>query len=138
MEQTVRVQKVFEDGTAKVSCIRQSACSGDCHQCARCGAAKEQVCLIAGNPIGARPGDLVTVSSDSGAVLRNAFVLYIIPLVMFFLGYCLGALLWKQGAAVGCAGFAAGIILAVVYDRRVVKRKKTEYRITGFAKMPES
>ena len=40
MEQKVRVKKVNSDGTAQVLHIRQSACSGDCHQCAGCGAAE--------------------------------------------------------------------------------------------------
>ena len=138
MEQTVCVEAVFENGTARVSCVRQSACSGDCHKCAGCGAAKERLDFLAGNPIGAKPGDVVIVRSDSGAVLRSALVLYIAPLVLFFLGYCLGNVLWSAGAAAGCAGFAAGIALAVIYDRLVVRKEKTKYLITGFASISES
>ena len=41
MEQLVRVREVYEDGTAQVLCIRESACSGDCHKCAGCGAVQE-------------------------------------------------------------------------------------------------
>ena len=132
MEQTVRVKKVNSDGTAQVLHIRQSACSGDCHQCAGCGAAEESLMLTARNPIGARPGDLVVIRSESGPVLTAAAVLYILPLVLFFLGYILG-MTWQLGALVGGLAFALGIVLAVVYDRLVAKKRKTVYTITGYA-----
>ena len=45
----------------------------------------------------------------------------------------LGAALWARGALTGCAGFALGIGLAVVYDRKIVKKQKNEYIITGYA-----
>lgn len=132
MEQTVRVKKVNSDGTAQVLHIRQSACSGDCHQCAGCGAAEESLMLTARNPIGARPGDLVVIRSESGPVLTAAAVLYVLPLVLFFLGYILG-MTWQLGALVGGLAFALGIALAVVYDRLVAKKRKTVYTITGYA-----
>lgn len=132
MEQTVRVKKVNSDGTAQVLHIRQSACSGDCHQCAGCGAAEESLMLTARNPIGARPGDLVVIRSESGPVLTAAAVLYVLPLVLFFLGYILG-MTWQLGALVGGLTFALGIVLAVVYDRLVAKKRKTVYTITGYA-----
>ena len=53
MEQLVRVRTCNPDGTAEVVCVRESACSGDCHKCSGCGAAKETILLEAQNPIGA-------------------------------------------------------------------------------------
>ena len=61
MEQLVRVREVHNDGTAAVVHIRESACSGDCHKCSGCGAAKETVLFTADNPIGAAVGDFVKV-----------------------------------------------------------------------------
>ena len=135
MEQTVRIKEVYSDGTALVVHIRQSACSGDCHQCAGCGAAEESLTLNARNHIGAQPGDLVTIRSESGPVLTAAAVLYVLPLVLFFVGYLLGTL-WNLGALVGGLSFAAGVALAVVYDRLVAKKKETVYTITGYAGNP--
>ena len=132
MEQIVRVREVFDDGSATVIRVRESACSGDCHQCSGCGAAQQTVVFRAVNAIGARPGQLVTIKSDSGPVLAAAAVLYMIPLLLFFAGYILGALLWQQGALTGCAAFALGIVLAAVYDRKVARKKETVYTITGF------
>ena len=133
MTQTVRVQKLFDDGTAQVVCVRQSACSGDCHKCSGCGAVQEAVTLMARNTIGARPGELVVIESESGPVLAAAAVLYILPLVLFFLGYLLGSLQWGKGPLCGCIGFVLGIALSVLYDRTAVKKKDTIYTIVGYA-----
>ena len=132
MEQLVRVKETFEDGTAMVVHVRESACSGDCHKCSGCGAAKETILLKASNPIGARRGDLVKLESETGPVLKAAAVLYMLPMVLFFAGYALGDALWGLGALTGGIGFAAGIVLAVVYDRKIGKTDKTGYTITGF------
>lgn len=133
MEQLVRVKAVYENGTAQVICIRESACSGDCHKCSGCGAAKEAVVLTADNPIGAKRGDLVKVESDSGPVLKAAVVLYLIPLVLFFLGYWLGSVLGLPPALIACLGFVLGGGIVVAYDRLVVKRANLNYTITAFA-----
>ncbi len=131
MEQKAKVRTVRDDGTAQVVVIRESACSGDCHKCSGCGAAKETIVFDAVNAIGAAPGDVVTVTSETGPVLAGAAVLYMVPLVLFFLGYFLGDLAGLGGLG-GGAGFVLGILLAAVYDRKVTSRKKTEYTITGY------
>lgn len=133
MEQRVRVKETYSDGTALVVHIRESACSGDCHKCSGCGAAKEAILLKARNPIGARPGSLVNIHSESGPVLKAAAVLYMLPLVLFFLGYLLGAVTVNMGGLVGILGFILGVLLAVGYDRKIGKNQKTEYTITGFS-----
>ena len=134
MQQLVRVRQTHEDGTATVIHVRESACSGDCHKCSGCGAAKEAIVLEARNPIGAKPGDLVTVESETGPVLKAAAVMYLLPMVLFFAGYALGAVLWQQGGLIGGLAFLASIGLAVVYDRKVVKKQNTGYTIIRFAK----
>lgn len=134
MEQLVRVRKNFDDGTAQVVHVRESACSGDCHKCSGCGAAKEAVLFTADNPIGAEIGDLVRVESESAPVLKAATVLYMVPLALFFLGYCLGQRLNGWGAAGGGLGFLLGIGIVVAYDRTVMKRRELHYKITALVK----
>lgn len=131
MTQLVKVQKTFADGTAQVVLVRESACSGDCHKCSGCGAAKETVTVIARNPIGASVGDMVHVEAASGPVLAAAAVLYIVPLAFFLAGYAIGNI-WNLGALLGCLAFAVSIGLAVVYDRCVMKKRETVYTITGY------
>lgn len=132
MEQKVKVHSVNTDGTARVLVIRESACSGDCHKCSGCGAAKETLIFDAVNTIGAKPGEVVIVKSETGPVLRGAAVLYMVPLLLFFLGYFIGEQ-FSMGGLGGVIGFVAGIVLAVVYDRKVEGKNKTVYTITGYA-----
>ena len=129
MEQKVMVRKALPDGTAQVVPIRESACSGDCHKCSGCGAAKETITFVAADPIGAKPGDVVTVRSDTAPVLRGAAVLYVLPLVLFLVGYLVTMSGWG-----GCAGFLLGIGAVIVYDRLVAKKEQIQYTITGYAR----
>ena len=133
MEQLVRVKETYDDGTAQVYLVRQSACSGDCHKCSGCDAATEAMVFKARNAIGAVCGDMVKVESATGPVLQAAMVLYMVPLVLFFVGYAIGDVLWGLGGLVGCLSFVAAIALAVLYDCKVMKKKNIEYTITGFA-----
>ena len=135
MEQLVRVKQVHEDGTATVVHTRLSACSGDCHKCSGCGAAREVMLLKAENPIGAKPGSLVKIRSCSAPVLKAAVVLYVLPLVLFFLGWAIGAWLGIAPGLSGGLGFFLGILLVVVYDRRIAK-KKTVYTIEELVQAP--
>ena len=133
MEQLVKVRRVFPDGTAEVLLVRESACSGDCHKCSGCGAAKETMIFTAKNTINAATGDLVKVESATGPVMKAAAVLYVLPLVLFFLGYYLGTLPGAFGGVGGCLGFVLGIALVVIYDRKVVKKSNLGYTITAYA-----
>ena len=133
MEQIVRVRNTHDNGMATVIHVRESACSGDCHKCSGCGAAQETMVFDAFNGIGAGPGDLVVVRSETAPVMKAVGVFYVLPMVLFFAGYWLGNVLWRLGALVGCLGFAGGIALAVAYDRVFAKKESITYTITGFA-----
>ncbi len=130
MERIVRVRTVHDDGTADVTIVRESACSGDCHRCAGCGAASEVLTVRAVNAVGARPGELVKMVSDSAPVLKAAAIVYLVPFVLFFAGYFLG------GALAACALFALGIGLAVGYDRLVLRRQKESYTLVAYNDSP--
>ena len=132
MEQIVQVRQTYADGMAQVVHVRQSACSGNCHQCAGCGSAEETLMFTASNPLGAVTGDVVRIESASAPVLRGAAVMYMLPLALFFLGYLLGSLTWQLGALTGGIAFLLGIALVILYDRRVAAKQKTVYTITGF------
>jgi positive regulator of sigma E activity len=53
------------------------------------------------------------------------------PLVLFLAGY-LALYTWQQGMLGGLAGFALGVLLAVLYDRKVAKKNKPQYTIVGY------
>lgn len=132
MEQIVRVKEAHNNGTATVMLQRESACSGDCHKCSGCGAAKEVMIFEAQNPIGAGRGDLVVIESQTGPVMKAVGVFYVLPLVLFFVGYFLGDALLGMGGLVACLSFVGAIALTVVYDRRIAKKEQV-HTITGYA-----
>ena len=133
MEQIVKVRRLLPDGMAEVIRIRESACSGDCHKCAGCGAAQQTMLFSAHNQIGAKPGDMVVVESDTGTVLKGAVLLYMLPLLTFLSAYIAGENLWGLGILSGIVGFILGMIPIKLYDRHLAK-KGTVYTIKAFAK----
>lgn len=132
MEQIVRVKERYNNGTATVILQRESACSGDCHKCSGCGAAKEVMIFEAQNPIGAGKGDLVVIRSETGPVMKAVGVFYVLPLLLFFLGYYIGYQ-FGMGGLVGGLGFFLAIALSVVYDRKVAQKENTVHTIIGYA-----
>ena len=133
MEQIVRVHRLHPDGRADIILVRESACSGDCHKCSGCGAAKETMIVTAENPIRAQVGDFVTLTSDTASIMKAVVAVYLVPMVLFFAGYGLGAALDISGGLVGALGFCLGIAFAVWFDRYTAKKEETVYTITGYA-----
>ena len=133
MEQVVTVTKTHDNGMATVLLVRESACSGDCHKCSGCGAAKETMIFEAMNPIGATTGDLVVIESETKSVMKAVGVFYALPLVLFFLGYYIGHVLEISGGLIGSLGFILAMCLAVVYDRKVAQKEQLIHTITGYA-----
>ena len=128
MRQRALVTELLPQGRAEVSVVRRSACSGDCHRCAGCGAVTQTVTVQAENVIRAQEGDWVYIESGSAAVLGAAVVVYLLPLLLFFAGYVCAAALHGKAIWFGAAGFAAGLLPAFWYDRRM-RRKPPVYRI---------
>ena len=133
MEQIVRVHRLHPDGRADIILVRESACSGDCHKCSGCGAAKETMIVTAENPIRAQVGDFVTLTSDTASIMKAVVAVYLVPLVLFFAGYALGAALGISGGLVGGLGFCLGVAFAIWFDRYTAKKEETVYTITGYA-----
>ena len=132
MEQIVKVRRLLPNDMAEVIRVRESACSGDCHKCSGCGAAQQTMLLTAHNLIGAKPGDMVVVSSETKTVLKAAAVFYLMPLVLFLAGYLAGESLWQKGVILGLAGLLLGMVFIKLYDRTLSK-KEIAYTITAFA-----
>ncbi|HIY22241.1 MAG TPA: SoxR reducing system RseC family protein [Candidatus Flavonifractor merdigallinarum] len=137
MEQTARVRRLLPGNRAEIAVKRQSACGHDCSQCG--GGCSEmlvqsEVTAVADNPLGARPGDTVRVESRSGQVLWIAAVVYLLPLLLFFVFCFAGAALTQRestGLALGGVGFLIGIAVAVWANRVVKKRNMTAFSITA-------
>lgn len=122
---------------AKVIHNRPTACHGDCDNCAGgCGAmaAKERIIVEAENLIGARPGDTVNIEGQTGKVALAIGLVYVLPLVLFFLGYFLCEGLWGAGVPAAIGGFLLGILIAVIVGRGQQKKgREISFRIVSFA-----
>ncbi len=121
MTQIATVEKVLGGGMAEISVPRKSACGHDCESCSGCGMTGSSVHALARNPIGAEAGQQVVVESSTKRLLSVMLVVYMIPILLFFIGYFASASLAREGAryAVAIAAFLLGIVPAVLYDRHV-------------------
>ncbi len=135
MKQKVMVRSVSGE-TAQVQYHRPTACHGDCSKCAGgCGAmaAQEEIVVTAQNLIGAKVGDTVYIEGETKKVAWAILLVYVIPVVLFLIGYFLGQQ-WDRGNLIGILGFFLGLVLAVLESRRQRKRgQEIQYRIVSFA-----
>ena len=131
MTQNGVVTKLLDNGRAEVAVERGTACGGHCDGCETCIYAST-LRIAAENDVYARPGDRVILESGTGGVIGAAMLVYLVPVLMFFVGYAVGAAAGLgQGMCVvtSLAGAAAGGAVAVLIGRR---RREIVFRITGF------
>ena len=125
MTQIATVSRIIDSNYAEISVPRKSACGHDCEECAGCGVTGAAVLARAANPIGARIGQKVVVQSDTNKMLSIVALVYLIPVVLFLLGYVTMAFLTPSVAiqyGVAIAGFFIGIVAAILYDRKLRQR----------------
>ena len=124
MEQQAQVIRIVNESVAKVAVKRKSACSGDCHTCHGCPHPDEIVMVDADNLVGAQKGDDVIIRSDTGRVLKLAAMLYLMPLVLFFLGYFVMPGGETPRVIAGVAAFVVGILICMYVSRSMKKNNK--------------
>ncbi|MEA4993456.1 hypothetical protein SDC9_117788 [bioreactor metagenome] len=131
MTQVATIEKLLDASHAEISVARQSACGHDCEECAGCGVSGASVYARASNPIGARPGQKVVVESSTKNIIGILLLVYMVPVVLFFLGYALGGFFTTAAARYTTAviAFALGMIPAVLYDRRLRRQGGMEFTI---------
>lgn len=132
MLQQAKVVRITDDNIAEISVVRASACGHDCESCPGCGMSSSQVVAEAVNTVGARVGDLVTVETDTTAVIGVAAVVYMLPLALFFIVYITCKVIGFTDAVAlisGAVGFAAGILCALRVNRHVDKNNGVCFKI---------
>lgn len=120
MTQLATVEQRLEGDRVRIAVARQSACGHNCESCAGCGAVGHVVRAIAHDPLGVSPGDRVLVYSDDKPVLQAAALVYLMPILTFFLSYGLSARLDSLllCALITLCGTALGVVPALLLDRR--------------------
>ncbi len=132
MTQNAIVEKLAGNGDAMVRVYQKSACGHDCSDCSGVCGAKKTITVLARNPLKAGPGDLVTVETATGRIIRAAALVYLLPLsallVSCLLGYILGGSETVQALA-GVGGLVLGCAAAVAVNRFIRRDKPLEYTI---------
>ena len=92
MTQDAIVMRVLDGGWAEVRVERGTACGGNCPSCGGCSY-KNVMKTRAVNKISAGVGDRVTLETRTSKILGLAALVYFVPLLVFFAGYTLAAVL---------------------------------------------
>lgn len=124
MTQDAVVIKVFDNGMAEVAVTRGTACGSNCGNCESC-MFQNELTAYAKNSIGAGRGEKVVIESLSSRIFGAAFLLYIVPFILFFVGYAVAvhyALNEGWSIVVSFAFFIAAMAVVVV-SQRINKRK---------------
>lgn len=120
---------------------RKGACGG-CqstpHGCRSCLTSAKMESRVA-NPLGAQPGDLVTVHLASESLYAGAAILYLLPVMGVLLGAFMGlgaSAFYGVGEAIGSIGGAAaglclGFSVVILLDRSSLVRRRFMPTITG-------
>ena len=132
MTQIATVEKILDSQHAIISVPRKSACGHDCEECAGCGISGTAIRARAINTVGASVGQKVVVESSTEKMLGIVALVYVTPIVLFFVGYITMLLLNFSVAvqySVAGLGFVLGILSAVWYDRRLRDRGDLSFTI---------
>ena len=132
MTQIAMVSSIKPGNMAEISLRRESACGKSCAQGAGCFASKRFIAVDALNEVNASVGDTVVVESSSERIIKIAALVYLTPLVTFFLSYfCLSVFESEVRLALSGACFFLGFLAPFLYSRRLGGRREYGFfRIT--------
>ena len=112
MTQQATVKRLLTHNMAEVEVTRRSACGHDCKKCGGCGGMETQLITVtARNTAGAQPGDQVSIEGETRQVLGLAALVYALPIVLFFIGYALGA---SMRLGEGTAALIGGVLFDLI------------------------
>ena len=127
MTQYAIIKKLTGPDTAEAEVLRGTACGGDCGSCESCHYASKLRVEVK-NELGAMPGDRVEIETQTSRVLGAAVLVYVLPFVLFFIGYAIAAAMdLAEGPAIAISFvfFAAGFLFAALFSRRKSSRPIT-------------
>lgn len=134
MTQQGVIRKLLPNHMAEIEVTRRSACGHDCAKCGGCGGLETQTLYItAHNRVDAQTGERVLIEGETKQILGIAVLVYMLPLVLFFIGYaCASVIQQNEGirALWGGIFFLLGIGGAILYNRHIKKKDKLFYQIT--------
>lgn len=133
MTQYAIIKKLTGPEKAEVEVLRGTACGDDCGSCEVCHYASK-IRVEARNAIGASVGDRVEIETATSRVLGAAVLVYVVPFVLFFIGYAIAALLLDmaelQAMLMSFAFFAVGFVVVAIVGK-LHKKNPITYEITN-------
>lgn len=127
------VTKIINKDMAEVAVTRGTACGGNCGSCEAC-VFESELKTEAFNKISAFPGQRVLLETESRKFYKAAFMVYILPFILFFIGYALASALGgSEGVcmAVSALFFCLGIAFMVWRARRQKEEEKIKFTIVS-------
>lgn len=131
MTQSAVVTKILSNTKAEVVVSRLTACGGNCGACDSC-ICQSEMKIIADNLISARPGQKVTIESSTAKVYKAVFLVYVMPLVLFLIGYTVSSILnLAEGLCIVISFFmlTLGGLLVVKINNRIKPENRITYKI---------
>ena len=131
MTQEAVVTKLLPGNMAEVAVRRTTACGGNCGSCESC-VFQNELKTPALNRIQAQPGQKVLIESQSSRIFKAAFLVYVMPLLIFLLGYLLAAALGLSESlqiVLSFAGMLLGGVLLVMSQKRIREKDKITFEI---------
>ena len=125
MTQDAVVTKLLPDNMAEVAVARTTACGGNCGSCESC-IFQSEIKTVARNLIDARPGQKVVIASKSSTVFGAAALVYLMPIVLFLLGYALAFLAGAAEEICIAVSFAALLLCGVILVLSQKHKKKQQ------------
>lgn len=132
MTQYAIIKKLTGPDRAEVEVLRGTACGDDCGSCEVCHYASK-IRVEARNNIGAQVGDRVEIETQTSRVLSAAVLVYVVPFILFFIGYAIAAALdMSEGYSMlmSFGFFAVGFVIVALVGRSHKKNPIT-YEITN-------
>ena len=134
MTQEAVVTRLLPGGMAEVAVKRTTACGGNCGSCESC-VFQNELKTPARNRIEARPGQKVLIASQTSRIFKAAFLVYVLPLLFFLLGYLLSAVLSlgeTAGIIFSFAGLILGAVIVVLSQRHIREKDRITFEIIEF------
>ena len=140
MTQDAIVTRILSNDMAEVVVTRGTACGANCGNCESC-MFDSKLHTAARNLVYAKPGDKVIIASKSSRVFSAAMLVYIMPLVLFAIGYAVSAALGaSEGISVLCSfiGLAIGAVILVLTHKKWKEKHPITFDIIDFANGSEA
>ena len=121
MTQEAIVTGVYNDGTADVVVERAALCGGDCSTCESC-MYENTIKARVKNPIDAPKGAHVYLETDSLKILLATVAIYVVPLILFFIGYGIASL-FTDAESTCVIGAFVGLLIGFISSATVLRRQ---------------